>query len=149
LKRTLAVTLLALFSCGAHADFGHQVKVVGSWTIYKKVDVMTDKTECVATLSGKKNVQLTDDSLAFGGLGYAQGYKYRLDDEPLSQLVLNDDVPKKMGAVILEGKMFDRIKVSKRFRIQIVATELQTFDVDTSTVKAVLSEFKVQGCTGS
>ena len=149
MKKSIALLLLTFFSVAAHADIGQQAKVIGDWTIYKKVDIMTDKTQCIALFGGNKNIQLNEAGLAFGKLGYPQAYKYRLDDEPLSQLVLNEDVPKQMGAVILEGTLFERIKGSKRFRIQVTATPLQTFDLNTSAANTVLAEFKKQGCTGS
>lgn len=149
MKNTIALLFLTSFSIAAHADFGKQVKVVNEWTVYKKIDVMTDQTECLAIYDGKKDIQLTADTLAFGQLGYAQAYKYRLDDEPLSSLKLNDDVPKRMGVVLFEGPMFEQIKSSKRFRLQVTATSLQTFDMNTSSISSVLTEFKTQGCKGS
>jgi hypothetical protein len=60
----------------------------GGWQLRRSKDPMTDKTNCILTPVGKPYVQITvgDLYISYRGRGGVQGFSYRLDDGPVSQI---------------------------------------------------------------
>ena len=100
------------------AGLGTKVTTIGDWAIYRDVDAMTDNVSCLGTYHDNPAIQLTSDSLAISlkGRGGVQGYLYRLDHNPPTQLQLPTDAEKELEAVVFEGGIFNSIIQSKRIR---------------------------------
>ena len=95
---------------------------VGGWQLQRSKNAMTDKTDCILVPVGKPHVQITvgDLYISYRGRGGVQGFRYRLDDEPVSQMQLPTEIDKQIGAVHISGDTFNRILQASRLRVEVL-----------------------------
>lgn len=136
-----SLLLFILFSTADAAGLGRVVTKIGDWSIYLTQDAMTDAPSCVATYKDRTDIQLSDESFAisFRGRGGVSSFKYRLDDQPPSGVVLPTKVEKEIGAVYLGGQAFSQLAAAKRIRVQVltVLSSLVDEDIDLSSFQSV------------
>lgn len=123
---------------------------VGSWYIHSKSDAMTDELSCVAYFKDEPQIQLTPDSLAvtYRGRGGIEGYRLRFDDQEASGLLLPSSVERRIGAIILRDNVFERIRSSRRLRIQGVTliSGMANDDIDLTDAGTAISKMTQMGC---
>lgn len=142
---------LGLATTSAFADgLGTKAGTTGDWTIYLDKDAMTDAITCVGIYKGRPEVQITTTSLAFSlrGRGGVSSYRYRLDDNPPSDLQIATDIQKETDGVVFEGDVFNQINQAHRFRIQfltILGSQV-TEDIDLKTLAPAIAFMQKQGC---
>jgi hypothetical protein len=136
--RSVALTLIGMVATllPARADLGAVVASYANWDVRRKVDVMTDKVDCVATYKGNNGIQLERDSLYITVSGGPEGFEYRFDEEPKSGMVLVSDVLQHVGAIGFEGALFNRVVQSHRLRVQVVTyLGVRQFDLDMNGIR--------------
>ncbi len=154
MKRHLIFVAAAFgFACAANAadGFGKSEGKIGRWSLYSEADSMTDKKQCTALYDDRSNIQLTLESLAIGfdGRGGIQGYKLRLDDAVAGDIQLPTDDEKQLQVVFVNGSVYEKVKASKRLRLQAI-TILNTIvdeDIDMSTYADIQGKFVQLGCS--
>ncbi len=146
----VAVGILLCTGSASAAGLGEPIEKIGSWSILRAKDPMTDAVTCTAIYQGNLQVQLTLRNLAIGlrGRGGVLGYTIRLDDRPAGQMKLASRVEKNVGAAIIEENDFVPLLQAKRVRFQAL-TALSTLvneDLDFSRVKTVLATLAGSKC---
>jgi hypothetical protein len=69
---------------------------------------------------GKAYVQMSNDDLyvSYRGRGGVQGFKYRFDEGPPSEMQIPSDIEKQIGAIKISGAAFQQLLRSSRLRIE-------------------------------
>lgn len=147
MKRIISLLLVA-FASSAYADLGEKIASFENWDIYRSQDSMTDKTECVAAYKANRRIQFTATSFAIGGLVWPEAYRYRIDSKKPSELFFNDDIGKKMGAIVIDRRQYyQEILGSDRFRMQVnTSSKTVDFDVNTSDLIPVQKRLLANDC---
>lgn len=148
----IVTTVVSAIASPAEAaeGFGTKVGTAGKWTVYVETDAMSDEKQCVALFEDRDQVQLSPTSFAisFRGRGGVQAYRLRLDDAPARSLQLATDAEKGVGAVLIDGDVFNELLAAKRVRIQAftILRSLVDEDIDLSATADVKQLFAKAGC---
>jgi hypothetical protein len=118
----------------------------GEWVLETKKDAMTDKVFCVVIPEGKPFIQVNIGSLyiSFRGRGGVEGFQFRIDDGPVSQMKFPDRIEKQVGVVHINGAPFEQILGAKRLRVQTVTilSSSVTEDIDLGGLAAVYAQMQ-------
>lgn len=89
------------------------------WQLRKSKGSFDDKVSCVISPIGKPYIQFTRGDLYIGykGRGGINGFRYRIDDQPASEMQLPSPIEKQIGALRLTGGVFSQIVSASRLRI--------------------------------
>ena len=124
---------------------------VGGWQLQRSKNAMTDKTDCILVPVGKPHVQITvgDLYISYRGRGGVQGFRYRLDDEPVSQMQLPTEIDKQIGAVHISGDTFNRILQASRLRVEVLTliSGVQNEDLAVAGVRGLYTKMQRE-CLG-
>jgi hypothetical protein len=116
----------------------------GNWKIMGTVDEFTDVRTCVIIFEDDWSVLVDVDpggpifSWNLERRGGVASYKYRIDDNLASQLILASAIEKKTSTIIIIGTVFNELLNSKKFRIQVTTDfkNVLTLTLDTSGLKS-------------
>lgn len=138
-------------SANAAEGFDSSLGKVGRWSVYANTDVMTDQKNCVALFDDRPQIQFTMKSIAIGlrGRGGIQSYQIRLDEAPARPLRLASRVERDMGAVFIDGKLYEEAIAATRLRFQglSILNSLVDEDIDLSSVPEIKRLFAQAGCS--
>ena len=115
------------------------IQDVGNWTILRSTDSMTDKISCMAALKKGAEVQLVSNVMFVGVSGGPRSFLFRIDDKPSSDTILVDAISARIGAIRLNGSIFDDISKGKRLRLQVLtAREVANMDLNIEGISEAL-----------
>lgn len=95
---------------------------VAGWTLQKKASNFSGEVDCYLSPRGKPHVQISKDVMyvSYRGRGGVQGFRFRLDDEPISDMRLPTPIDQQIGAVRVDGVDFNGILNAQRLRLQVL-----------------------------
>jgi hypothetical protein len=118
----------------------------GGWQLRRIKDAMTDETTCILSPVGKPYVQISvrDLYISYRTRGGVQGFQYRLDDGPISDMEIPTDTEKQIGFVHISGDAFNRVLRASRLRVQVVTliSGLQTEDLAVSGMRSLYAKMQ-------
>jgi len=118
----------------------------GGWQLRRSKDAMTDKTSCILSPVGKPYVQISVGNLYIGyrGRGGVQGFRYRLDDGPISEMQLPTPIEKQIGAVRISGEVFNQVLRASRLRVEVLTlvSGLQNEDLAVSGMRRLYAKMR-------
>jgi hypothetical protein len=146
----LSILMLIAASNGASAqslkDSPTTLKV-GSWSVLRSVDSMTDKVSCTGIYKSNYGIQLTPKALYVKVAGGIQSVTLRFNEEPPLAMRLPQKMEKDVGTVIIDGREFSQAVESSRIRLQALTLVrgLASEDLDTTGIKAAFEHIRA-GC---
>lgn len=101
-------------------SLGSTIHSYRDWEVRQKIDPMTDELVCTINNIAKPYVQASPERImiSFQGKGGISGYKLRVDQEPVTPLMLPSKLEKDLSTVIIVGPLVDRLLSSERLRVQ-------------------------------
>ena len=117
------------------------------WSVLRVKNAMTDKVSCTGIYKKNYAVQLSETDLFVSYRGGLQSIKLRFDEDPPQHLRLASEVEKKLGSADIEGEDFERLRSSKRLRIEVLSLirGLQYTDLDLTGFADAYANIKI-GC---
>jgi hypothetical protein len=119
----------------------------GNWTVRRTIDTMTDKASCTGIYNNNFRIQLTEKELYIVVRGSLQAYKFRFDDRPPSNMILADDMEKRLNTIIIRAN-FKKALGSNRLRVSASTySSSEDFDIDLTGMADAVETIK-DGCPG-
>jgi hypothetical protein len=142
MKKVIFAMATVIFGGLAHAQ---EVYKDSNWTTVKSVNSMTDAVSCAVSYNKDERVQATPDKLYIvrKGLGGVSGYRYRIDDEPASELSLASEIEKNLSVIIIP--MSTHIEKATRIRVEglSVLSTLISLDIDVTGLDTALAACQI------
>lgn len=129
---TVAVCLAATLA--AAQDAGRIVASEGDWVL-KKVDRPSDgEPACILAPKSLSRIQIVSGRLEVTGLprNSILNYQYRIDEQPVSNVMFPTAPMQAAGAISLEGDALDSILKGRRFRVRLLDTWHEAITEDIS-----------------
>lgn len=117
----------------------------GKWEFRKGVDGFSGKASCLLTLAANPRVQLSEDALyiSYRGVGGLKGYRLRLDDGPVSEMILPTSLEEQTNMIEFTGGKFSRVMQAKRLRVQTLTYfDLKNDDIDLAGAAPLLARMR-------
>lgn len=119
----------------------------GNWTVRRTIDAMTDKASCTGIYNNNLRIQLTERELFISVRGSLRAYKFRFDDRPASNLILADDMEKRLDTIIIRAN-FKKALGSSRLRVNASTySSSKDYDLDLTGIADAVENIK-SGCPG-
>jgi hypothetical protein len=122
LSNAIAVLVLtaANISIAQSAEKGQPTLKIGNLTVFRSIDMMTDKVECTGYYTNNSGIQLGRDSMYVRIRGGVQSMTLRFGDSPAKPMRIATGLEKKVGAIALEGDEFVEATRSNRLRLEVL-----------------------------
>ncbi len=117
------------------------IKSSGNWELRVGNDTFSGDKSCIIVQKNDYNIQINVGSLyvSYNGRGGIDGYKFRIDEAPPSEMQLPSKLESQTGAIEFSGTLFNRIISAHRLRVQAVTLirGLVGDDIDLSGVSSL------------
>lgn len=127
------------------------VATSSNWELRTENDSFSGETSCVIVQKDHFSIQVNLDSfyVSYHGRGGVQGYKFRIDDNPPSEMRIPSQIEKDIDAVAFSGADFGEIIRARRLRVQALTytNGVQDDDIDLRGLAALFGQMS-SGCPG-
>ena len=123
MKATICIVAACLAaSLAAAQDTGQNLASEGEWVLKKTDRPSGGGTACILAPKSLSRIQIVGDRLEVTGLPRNSlfNYQYRIDDEPVSNIMFPTAQMQEAGAISLDGDVLERILNGRRFSIRLL-----------------------------
>lgn len=152
IKKAVGLVLFAacVTSYAESIPLGEKTLTTGQWTVYRKMEGMSDKVTCTGVNVQGPNIQLSSRGFYIALRGGIDSVELRFDEKPSRKMRVPTDMEKKVRAIILDEEEFQDAINSDRLRFESLRTlgGFNTGDINLDGIKAARDHIQA-GCPAS